>query len=169
MNQKSENKYLLSNTSRALGATRFIMAFAVLAIFIGATALLIIGSIDLVEGILREIFGVTESESGYELELVLIESIDSILISTVLYVIAAGLYQLFVNPSLDLPSWMQTDDVETLERRLSGMIVTILGVTFLTKAITSNSSQELLWSGLAISSIIIAISLFLYQEKKSIK
>ena len=37
------------------------------------------------------------------------------MVSTVLFVIAAGLHQLFVHPSLNLPHWMQTDSADDLE------------------------------------------------------
>ncbi len=149
-----------------IGGTRFIMSLAVFSIFLGSAVLLFVGTVDILKGIWYEIFQVSHP-TQHEFKIVLIESIDSILISTVLFVIAAGLYQLFINKTLSIPEWMQTKDVSELERRLSGMVVTILGVIFLTKAISDNNFQELLMLGLAISSIIIAISFFLFQEKKA--
>lgn len=154
-----------SNTlARVMGATRYIMFAAVLAIMFGATILLIIGSVDMISGVWEQISSGNASEDN--VRLILIESVDTILISTVLYVIAVGLYQLFIHPSLDLPDWLQTKDVSELEQRLSGMVVTILGVIFLTSAIDGSNGSDLLYLGLAIAAVIIGISIFLYQEKK---
>ena len=97
---KNNQKYINKKTviSRTLGATRYIMVFAIFAIFLGSTLLLIIASLNMLQGIWHEIIG-ANIESQHEIKIILIESIDSILISTVLYVIAAGLYQLFINQS----------------------------------------------------------------------
>ena len=92
------------------GATRYVMTLAVLAVFVGATVLLVVGIIEMADAVWHGLFGtqssVTESVS---LRVAVIEAVDVILVATVLYVIAFGLYQLFVDPSLraSLPPWLR--------------------------------------------------------------
>lgn len=160
--KKKETKVRLA---KVLGATRFIMGIAVFAIFVGSSVLLLVGTFDMFSGI-WETLSIQGESANSELRIVLIEAVDTILISTVLYVIAIGLYQLFIDSSLELPEWLQTKDVSDLEIRLAGMVVTILGVIFMTRAIDFENSKDLMLLGFAVSSVIIAISFFLFQERK---
>lgn len=150
--------------STTIGATRYIMALAVFAIFIGSAALLISATFEMFGAVWNEIFG--SGEDHGQLRVHLIESLDTILVSTVLYVIAVGLYQLFVNQSLKLPPWLQTYGVDDLEKRLAGMVITVLSVMFVTQVLQWHEGRDMLNLGLAIAAVIIAVSLFLYQENK---
>lgn len=156
------NKGPTSIINKIVEGTRYVMVFAVLTIFLGSTVLLISGAFEMLRGII-EIF--THGIHGEELKIILIKSVDTILVSTVLYVIAIGLYQLFVNNSLKLPSWLKTESVSDLEHRLSGLIVTILGVFFLTEVYGGIHGLDLLWLGLAIGAVILAIGFFLRKDK----
>jgi len=98
------------------------------------------------------------------LKLVLIESMDTYLVATVLFLISLGLYQLFIDSTLPLPEWLQTRSVDDLEKRLSGMVVTVLSVIFLTQAVQWQGGQDILWYGLAVGAVILGVSFFLYQE-----
>jgi uncharacterized membrane protein YqhA len=140
------------------------MALAVFAIFVGSAALLISATFEMFGAVWNEIFH--RGEGHGQLRVHLIESLDTILVSTVLYVIAIGLYQLFVNQSLKLPPWLQTYGVDDLEKRLSGMVITVLSVMFVTQVLQWHEGRDMLNLGLAIAAVIIAVSLFLYQENK---
>ena len=150
--------------ARVFGATRYIMALAVLGIFVGSVALLLSGAFDIFAAVWHQLTDTGASRG--DLRLHMIEAVDTILVATVLFVIAAGLYQLFVHPALNLPPWMQTDSVDDLELRLAGMVVTILSVIFLTAALEWEGEGGLLGFGLAIASVIAAVALFLYQESR---
>jgi uncharacterized membrane protein YqhA len=80
--------------------------------------------------------------------------------------IAIGLYQLFIDDSLVLPSWLHTHGLRDLEKRLLRMVVTVLSVIFVTVALEPYETANILPYGLAIAGVIAAISLFLYQEEK---
>lgn len=151
--------------ARVIGATRYIMALAVFAIFIGSAALLLSATYEMFEAVWNEFFHSGAEDHG-QLRVHLIESLDTILVSTVLYVIAIGLYQLFVNQSLKLPPWLQTYGVGDLENRLAGMVITVLSVMFVTQVLQWHEGRDMLNLGLAIAAVIIAVSLFLYQEGK---
>ena len=138
------------------------MVFAVLSIFLGSTILLISGVLEM----LKTVFEVFQHHtSGEELKIILIRSVDTILVATVLYVIAIGLYQLFINGEVKLPTWLHTSSVGDLERRLAGLVVTILSVFFLTAVYEGIVGIEILWIGLSIAAIIFSISFFLRKGK----
>jgi uncharacterized membrane protein YqhA len=133
----------------------------VLGIFVGSTALLISGSIDMFAAVWRALSGQPE---GLRVEL--IEAVDTVLVSTVLYMIAVGLYQLFIDDSLAVPAWLRTHGLRDLEKRLVGMVVTVLSVIFVTVALAPHETRDILLYGVGIASVIAATSLFLYQEEK---
>jgi uncharacterized membrane protein YqhA len=162
---KPTNKRPQSFLAFIIGSTRYVMIVAVAGIFLGSTALLISGTFDIIRAVWEIIAGVVPYEST-ELRITLIEAVDTVLVATVLYMIAIGLYQLFVAPTLVLPAWLQTRGLNDLEKRLAGMVVTVLGVIFVTVALESHGNKDILGFGLAIASVIAAISLFLYQEGK---
>ena len=148
---------------RLLGASRLIMILAVVGGFLGAFLLLVVVTWELVAEIWEAVI-VHGTLRSAELKLVLIESMDTYLVATVLFLISIGLYQLFIDSEIPLPAWLQTRSVDDLEKRLSGMVVTVLSVIFLTQAVQWQSGQDILWYGLAIGAVIAGVSFFLYQE-----
>ena len=56
--------------------------------------------------------------------------------------------------------------MEDLEKRLAGMIVVVIAVIFLTQVLQWAGDINILWIGLAIAGVILAISVFLYQESR---
>lgn len=158
--------------SRMFGATRYLMTLAILAVFVGATVLLIVGIYEMARGVWMSIFG--DHAPGAEsvtLRVSVIEAVDVILVATVLYLIAFGLYQLFVDPALrsTLPKWLQIAAISNLEVRLAGMVITVLSIIALTKALESHGQAGVTGiggAGFEIAAVIAAISLFLWQEGK---
>lgn len=148
---------------RLLGASRLIMILAVVGGFLGAFLLLVVVTWELIAEIWEAVI-VHGTLRSAELKLVLIESMDTYLVATVLFLISIGLYQLFIDSEIPLPAWLQTRSVDDLEKRLSGMVVTVLSVIFLTQAVQWQSGQDILWYGLAIGAVIAGVSFFLYQE-----
>lgn len=93
-----------------------------------------------------------------ELSLVLIQAIDIFLLATVLYIIALGLYELFIDDRLTLPTWLEVHTLDDLKARLLGVIVVILPVTFLGKLVEWQKGQDILWLGLAVGAVLIAVA-----------
>jgi uncharacterized membrane protein YqhA len=148
---------------RLLAGSRFIMVLAVVGGFLGALLLLVVVTFELVSEVWEALFIHGELGSG-ELKVVLIDSMDTYLVATVLFLISMGLYQLFIDSEIPLPVWLQTRSVDDLEKRLAGMVITVLSVIFLTEAVQWKGGQDILWYGLAIGAVILGISAFLYQE-----
>jgi uncharacterized membrane protein YqhA len=154
--------------TRLFGATRYVMTVAVLAVFLGATVLLVVGIIEMGSAVLRAIFDQALVTESFSLRVAVIEAVDVILVATVLFVIAFGLYQLFVDPTLrsTLPAWLQISSISNLEVRLAGMVITVLSIVALTRALEPHSGGAGSGTGFEIAAVIAGISLFLYQESK---
>jgi uncharacterized membrane protein YqhA len=155
--------------TRMFGATRYVMTVASLAVFVGATVLLVVGIIEMAGAVWHALFaGQIQTAESVSLRVAVIEAVDVILVATVLFLIAFGLYQLFVDPTLrsTLPAWLQISAISNLEVRLAGMVVTVLSIIALTRALESHSAAAGTGVGFEIAAIIAAISLFLYQESK---
>ena len=154
------------NLLDAVGLSRFIMILAVISILLGSAMLLLIGTYEIFAAIWHAF-----TDPGVEainiLRRHLIETVDTFLIAVVMYVIAIGLYQLFVNHDVTLPPWLRMRGVGDLEKRLLGMTVPVLAVVFVTHAIEPTPSEQLLPLGLAIGAVIAAIALFMYQEGRN--
>lgn len=73
----------------------------------------------------------------------LFESIDSILIATVLLIVGFGLWELFVH-DLDLPPSLTTTSFGQLKRQTAGTLLLVLVVRFLEVSITRPEPDELI-------------------------
>jgi uncharacterized membrane protein YqhA len=144
------------------GNFRFIMVLAVVSTCVGSAVLLVVGTIDVFASIWDAVTG-TDTD---QLKVTLIDTVDTFMVATVLMVIAFGLYQLFVNPRVDLPSVLQTRSFGELEKRLASMVIVVLAVSFLSEAVNWNGDANLLGFGVAIGVVMLGVSAFLYQEAR---
>lgn len=153
--------------SRLLSATRYIVIVPVLCIFIAAVVLIVYGTVaTFVEVGAAVAQGVT-LKGAKTLLLRFIELVDIFLLSTVLYVIAIGLYELFIGPVADLPTWLVIKDLDQLKQKLIGVVVVVLGVLFLGQAISYDGQSNLLIPGAAIALVIASLSYFISLRGKA--
>jgi uncharacterized membrane protein YqhA len=155
--------------TRMFSMTRYIMTLAVVAVFAGATVLLIQGIVAMVRAVLHEFgAGAVPGGNSVSLRVAVIEGVDVILVATVLFVIAFGLYQLFVDSALrsSLPPWLRIHAIGSLEVRMSGMVITVLAIIALTQALEPDQETSGRSIGFQIAAVIAALSLFLYQESR---
>jgi uncharacterized membrane protein YqhA len=148
-----------------LRLTRYLFYFAVLSTLLAAVLAMIYGTLEIlafVVEIVRE--GDISHQWGAELRLTVIEVVDLFLIGTVLFVIAVGLYQLFGNSSVPWPRWLLVHDVSDLERKLIGLVVTVLSVVFLGQLVIWDGERDLLGFGVAIGAVIAGLTYFLGHE-----
>ena len=95
----------------------------------------------------------------------LIKQADYALLATVLYVLALGLYSLFVDDRVPMPSWLRIHDLGQLKELLAGVVVVAIAVIFLGQALTWDGTTDLLAPGLASAAVIAALALFLWQAR----
>src|SRR3954454_16348196 len=95
-------------------ARRFIIGVAVLGSSVVSPILLIIATGSLFRIAWTEIVNFDpENLNGHHIDhlaVELIEITDIILLGTVLYIVALGLYQLFIDHNLVLPHWLKVND-----------------------------------------------------------
>ena len=147
-----------------LEKSHHIVMIGVVGTFIASATLFLFGFAGIIYAIWSAI-AVTEPfsyESIKEISVILIMAIDIFLLATVLYIIALGLYELFIDDALDLPRWLEVRTLDDLKARLLGVIAVILPVAFLGKLVEWKSGQDILWLGLAISAVLIAIAAIQY-------
>ncbi|MDZ4170221.1 MAG: YqhA family protein [Coriobacteriia bacterium] len=147
--------------ARIGGLTRFIVIIPVIGLFAGAVALVITGAIKTVNVILSVVGVVGEVPTMKEELVAFIEIADLFLLAVVLYIIALGLFELFIESDLRLPEWLQFNDLDDLKNRLIGVIVVVLAVSFLGTAIELKDPQDLAWVGIGTASIIASLAFFL--------
>jgi len=147
--------------ARVLGTSRFLIILAVVGSFIASAVLMVYGlvrSIGLVGSLLDG--HETEEVAARDLILDALAVVDIFLLGTVLYIISAGLYQLFVDADLKLPPWLVIRTIEDLKQRLAGVIVVGMIVAFLGFLVDWKGGTDIIAPGLAIAAIVIAIALY---------
>ena len=151
---------------RILAGSRYLVIIAVLGAFLAALIVLIYGGLT-VGGILISLIGppaFTPDEAKH-VAVDCIEMIDLLLLGTILYIISLGLYSLFINDNLSLPSWLNIRSLESLKENLVGVIFVLLAVTFLGNVVTWDGSTAIWALGIAIGFVLLALSLFLMRHQ----
>ena len=151
-------------------ASRFIIGLAVLGSFVGSAILLVIATITLFKIAWNEIVNFNPDNLGKthidRLAVDLIEITDIILLGTVLYIVALGLYQLFIDREVALPPWLKVSDLTDLKRDLIGVVVVLLGVSFLGEVVNWEGESNILPLGAAVALVIAALGFILWLPLK---
>jgi uncharacterized membrane protein YqhA len=149
-------------------ASRFVIGLAVIGSFVGSAILLAIATITLFRIAWNEIVNFDLDNLGGRhshidhLAVELIEITDVILLGTVLYIVALGLYQLFIDQNLTLPRWLKVNDLTDLKRDLIGVVVVLLGVSFLGEVVNWEGQNDILPLGAGIALVIAALGFILW-------
>jgi uncharacterized membrane protein YqhA len=147
-------------------ASRFVIGLAVLGSFVGSAILLVIATASLFSIAWNEIVNFeSDNLAGRHIDRLaveLIEITDIILLGTVLYIVALGLYQLFIDQSLALPRWLKVNDLADLKRDLIGVVVVLLGVSFLGEVVNWEGQNDILPLGAGIALVIAALGFILW-------
>jgi uncharacterized membrane protein YqhA len=99
--------------------SRLLVVVAIVGLLIASVTVIVTGFVQLfhiLSVLLHE--GIHLEETGTFLAVSVTEMIDLYLIGLVLIIFAFGLYQLFINPDIMVPAWMETDSLDTLKVRL---------------------------------------------------
>ena len=95
-----------------------------------------------------------------------VEMIDLFLLGAVLYIVALGLYQLFIDDALELPRWLEVHDLDDLKAKVIGVIIVLLGVIFLGYVIEWDGQRDILALGIAVSLVMAALSLMYFLGQR---
>lgn len=146
---------------RVLASSRFFVALAVLGSFISSVTLLVYGSATVVRIAWGEIRHADPSiEGAQRLAVEFIELTDIFLLGTVLIIVALGLYQLFIDAALPVPAWLRVDSLDQLKSNLVGVVIVLLGVSFLGFVVRWDGDDNILALGGAVALVIAALGGF---------
>jgi uncharacterized membrane protein YqhA len=149
-----------------LNSSRYLVVAAVLGSLVAALALFAYGVIETFVVVADTIAKAEVSSKGAKtLALAFIEIVDLFLLGTVFLMIALGLYELFVDEKLALPSWLSFNSFDDLKNKLVGVVVVVLAVLFLGAVVGWDGSRDLLGFGVGVALVIAALTYFLATAK----
>ena len=156
-----------SPLARLLSAGRYFILIPGLSAFFGAVALMVYAGLTVINVSTKFFTAADFSKTGAkEYSIFLIELIDLLLLSTVLYVVSVGLYVLFLG-ALDIPAWLKLRDLDDLKAKVVGVIVLLLTVTFLGQASVNKSGPDVLYLGIGIAVVVAALALSMGRTIRS--
>ncbi|HWF82273.1 MAG TPA: YqhA family protein [Streptosporangiaceae bacterium] len=98
---------------------------------------------------------------------------DTFLVGATLMIAAFGFYELFVlrkdraRHTHWLPDWLQMRDLEDLKARVVSMLILVAAITFVDIAVESHDERGVLFLGLGMAVVIIALTAFLRFGRRS--
>lgn len=153
---------------KILASSRQLILLAVICSYIASIAVLIYGVLETVHAIALSIHeGEISSKGGKKLVVSLIEVIDLFLLSTVFYITALGLYELFIDDRIKVPEWLEIHDIDDLKAKLISVIIVVLSVSFLGQAVTWDGNPNFLPFGASVALVIASLSYFLSGHHKN--
>jgi uncharacterized membrane protein YqhA len=140
---------------RILAGSRYFVLLAVVGSFLASVAVLVYGVLTVIVTI-RTTFSHNQltAEGAKHLSMECVEIIDLFLLGTVLYIIALGLYELFIDRSLPMPYWLHISTLDDLKDKLLDAVVVMLGVSFLGDVVTWEGRNNILALGAAIAVVV---------------
>uniref|UniRef100_UPI00404AE10D YqhA family protein n=1 Tax=Candidatus Planktophila sp. TaxID=2175601 RepID=UPI00404AE10D len=148
--------------NKLLARARYAVFIPALASIVGALLLMFQGSVAMVVTVIDVI---TE---GTKLKLTIVEiltAVDAILLGTVLLVIGYGLYELFIDEDLEVPMWLQVQDLDDLKSKLIGVVVAIISVIFVGVFVDTNRAADVISYGVGAGAILTGLALFAFATR----
>ncbi len=105
--------------------------------------------------------GEFSAKAGKQLTMTVISTIDMFLVGAISYIIAVGIYKLFISQDeVQLLKRIKIEKLEDLENKIIGVVVVALAVGFLGEAMEAVDAQAALYGGIGVAVVIVALSVF---------
>ena len=154
--------------SRLLLSFRRVLYLPVIGSMLAALAAMLFGAYEVSLTLFSMLQAMMLGEKAVKLLLInLIEGVDVFLLGTAFYLIALGLYELFLDPKLAAPEWLQIESLDDLKSNLLNVVVVVLAVQFLAQVLSWDGSRDLLPFGGAVAAVILSLALFLGRNIKN--
>lgn len=145
---------------KLLANGRYLILIAVLCSCLAAAAIIVYNALLLICTLVGLVLHPDLSTlAGRQLTLVCIELIDAFLLGTAFYIVALGLYELFLNRRIATPNWLHVRSLDDLKTRLLAVTILVLSVFFLEQVINWDRKSDILSLGIAEALVITAITL----------
>ena len=146
---------------RILVSSRFFVLLAVVGSFIASLVTLIAGVVAVLTSTAALIrsggYGVKSAKS---LGVDVLQVIDIFLVGAVLYIMALGIYELFIDPEFPAPGWLKIETLDDLKERLVAVVVVMLSVTFLAYVVDLQATSSILEIGAAIGAVLVGLGVY---------
>ena len=142
---------------RLVGWTRFVATVPILGLFLAAVVMTVA---TFIQTILVTVEAVTSEIGIQSLLASYIEFADFFLLSIVLYIMAIGLYSLFINDKIELPPWLEFHSLDDLKEKLVSVVVVVMGVAFLGQVLHGAAAQDLLYVGVGVGAVVFSLAYF---------
>ena len=107
------------------------------------------------------------SDSEYSVIYDTMTVVDLFLLSFSVLIASVGIYELFVGVLPNMPDWLRMEDLDALKGVLVKTIIVVLGISFMGRAVTWEGEESLLYYGLAIGAVVVALSFFLSVKSEA--
>jgi len=156
---------------KLLASSRYLIIIAVIGSFVAGTILLIFDIYDTIQlvTLLDDSFE-NPAKGGKLLMIEAIQLVDLYLVAVVMYLIALGLFELFIDDRLDLPDWLEIHGINDLKEILISVIMVVMAVYFLSVVLSwEKGDTSILYLGGGIAVMIFALTYFISQQSKKDK
>lgn len=155
---------------RILTGSRYMVVIGVIGSLVASFILLLYGGLEVVYIVSDAVKEVSiDGIVDKSVILTFIEVVDLFLLGTAFYIIALGLYELFIDDRINLPAWLEIHDFDDLKGKLIHVLVVVLGVLFLGESALWKGGTDLLIYGASIALVIAALAYFLSHKSKKVK
>ncbi len=146
---------------RIFSQTRYIVLLPVIGLFLAGAYLFLTGGFGLImflfDALVRH--GLT-SHPEPENTVTIMEFVEQFLTGTVLYIVAVGLYGLFIR-QLNVPAWLRIQSLDELKHTVIGVVVAVLAVKFMGIVAEWDEPSRLLEIGAAIGIVTAGLGIYM--------
>lgn len=149
---------------RLIEVSRYVVAVPAIGSIIGSFVLMIIGVWEIggsIINLFNQSISIKQSVVG------ILTAVDILLLATVLLVIGYGLYELFVDSSVQLPAWLEIRSLDDLKNKLIGVVVAIIAVVFLGILVDLTDPSDVLYVGAGAGAVVFGLAAFIFASRKN--
>ena len=142
--------------AKVIGITRYVVMLSIAGVFASALVLYLDSFVLACQGVINVLITIGQggTKDVKSVAIDFIQLADLFFIATAFYVIAVGLYKVFIDETLPLPKAMSCNNFDDLKHLLVKVATVILVILFLEKAIEWQGGWEILGLGAAIALVI---------------
>lgn len=150
----------LASLGRMIGRVRYVVLLGVLGVLLLAISLFVLGAATAATSVWHAIQGALRGEvASTPFTVELLEVVSTMLKAVVFFLVAVGLYSLFIAP-LSLPEALGVETLYDLETKLVSVIIVILAITFLEHFIRWEQPVDTLQFGIAMALVVACLVFF---------
>lgn len=142
----------------AVRAQQLLILLAVAGSVIAGGAIIIVGFASIFHSIWHMVeSGKLDIEAVRAFSVDVVEVADAFLLGVVMFIIALGLYQLFLHPGIQVPEWLRVNSLSELKEDLLAVTIVLLGISFLGRVVEWEGEQNIIYYGVAIAAVLVPL------------